>query len=360
MTSRSLDQAIAHVETQLRFLPTATIRRMRILALLNEATTSACSVVHLHDSIGNYVGGVLWPLPAWRLLKMGSDIGTAQTALGVCSDLFDALWDRRTGTSFTIPDSLFHDSLLYRFCYRSLDIRHLALHGYPAQTDGHQVVVFSTRNHADGVPYEAAALEKMDRICTHFAAELSSLEPAGPYMPRPTLPTEHVAPLDAALRPNEPLPHYVQAMLALFYGPDPANSPDLAHHLPAQLQTDIRQHLSDYQRTVTPTGTAFIHAFTKPHRGRVLCLSVESHPTGTFTLRLHEDLSQHRRLHRMNLACRALERDRRAIFSACLVIAEGVHADPEIARRAGFAALKPSSALRLNNQARKIVAAASG
>jgi hypothetical protein len=357
MKSRPLDHAIARVEAQLRFLPTATIRRMRILALLNEATASACSVIHLHDSIGGYLGGVLWPLPAWRLLQMGSEVGAVVPALSPCSDLFEAKWDAHDNTAFTYPDSLWLSSPLYRYLYRELDLRYVATYGNPARADGSQVVVFATRSHADGAPYKEADLKKMAHVCTHFAAELSSLEPAGPYMPPPSMPADHVATLDAdLLRPRQPLPRYVQALFAVFYGACPLG-PDGQALLPPKLQADIRQHLADYQRTVAPTGAAFFHAFTKPHRGRVLCLSVESHPTGTFSLRLHEDLSQHRRLHRLNLACRALDRDRRAIFSACLVIAEGVHADDEIAHRAGFAALKPSSAVRLINQARRIVAA---
>jgi len=130
--------------------------------------------------------------------------------------------------------------------------------------------------------------------------------------------------------------------------------------LPTALEADIKRYREESSRGVQiqSADIAFYHAFTKAHRGRVLCLSVQSHPGGTFQLSLHEDLSQHERLRRIKDACRALPRDRSSVFSACLVVAEGVSATEEIAKRAGLAALKPSSALRIVNQARKIVAQA--
>jgi hypothetical protein len=73
------------------------------------------------------------------------------------------------------------------------------------------------------------------------------------------------------------------------------------------------------------------------------------------TLSVHEDMSQHAKLRRIKAACHALKRDRRAVFTAAMLVAEGLHSTAEIARRAGFGKLKPASALRLVNQARRVV-----
>ena len=350
---KSLDEAIVDVESQLRFIPTAVLRQMRILALINERTNSLCTCLHVHDELNRFVGGLLWPVTPTRLLKM-VQVSPAFMALIPCSDLHEHFWDSPTGCAFVLPDSIYLKSLSYKYAYGPLNCRHAIVFGYPQRGDGTQVVVFPTRGH-EGAPYKTSDLQTAEKICGHFADELSAVAKGGAYMPTHIASADYTTKVDAQLRPAG-LSLYQRALLELFYGL-PRYDSDGRTLLPATLEDDIRRYRDEWLGAMPLPEDCFFHTFTQPHRGRVLCLTVESCPDGTYRLNLHEDQSQFERLRRVMAACRALPRDRNAVFSACLVLAEGVRAHEEIIRRARLAAHKPSSALRIVNRARSILAA---
>ena len=282
------------------------------------------------------------------------DLGPAFASLGLCNEIFEAYWDHTPGVTFVVPETMYRPALLYRFIYGPIGSHHTMLCGYPMRPAGEQVLIIPVRG-SQGSPHSPAAQRTLEKICAHFLPLLSSAEPMGQFTPHHAVAEEHATTLDAQLRPTAPSIH-LQALLALFYGGLRTDSEGRVL-LPAALEDDIHRYRDDFLRPVQRAEGEFYHAFTKNCRGRVLCLAVQSRPDGTHRLELHEDQSQHARLSRMMTACRALPRDRTSVFSACLVIAEGVNDPIEIARRAGFPHLAPSAAIRIINRARHIVEA---
>ena len=352
--ARSLDQAIARVETQLRFIPTATLRQLRILALVTEQTGADRTILQLTDDLGRTLGAMVWPLPSPQMLKTMVQVGPAFVTLGLCAEIWEQVWDLTPGVAFCVPDAIHVNSAIYRFVYGPMGSHHIVGCAYPARSTGAQVIVGPVRGNSRPA-FAARDLRALEKICARFSTDLSAAYPLGELSPRHAVAEEHATGLDAELRPTAASIH-LQAMLALFYGDLRADVQGRAL-LPAALESDIRRYRDDFLRSVQRTAGEFYHAFTRNRRGRVLCLAVQSRPNGTYRLELHEDQSQHARLRRMMAACRALPRDRTSVFSTCLVVAEGVDDLGEIARRAGFPHLAPSAAIRIVNRARHIVAA---
>jgi hypothetical protein len=238
-----------------------------------------------------------------------------------------------------------------------LDERHVATLPYTRHSDESQTLVFMTRGHEQS-PYTPADLRTMEEICARFATHFADM-PAGVLAPRALKTTEHEIILDAQLHPAD-FPRHAQAILSLFYGrlsTDSAGQPQL----PAELTARLRQHRQTAVATPTADDEEFRFAFTRPYRGRLLCLTAASAPAGGWRLTCHEDLSCYDRLRFVKKACwDELARDRRAVYHAALALLDGERDPAVVARRAGIAALKPSSAVRIINQARKIAAAASG
>ncbi|MEY2879175.1 MAG: hypothetical protein RLZZ15_1555 [Verrucomicrobiota bacterium] len=93
---KTLDHAIAHLESQLRFIPTQLLRRMAIFRLLNEQTGSAFSVAHRFDDLSRITSAAFWPLSPWRLGVIAAH-GPTLNLLGVMSELHDYLWESTPG-----------------------------------------------------------------------------------------------------------------------------------------------------------------------------------------------------------------------------------------------------------------------
>jgi hypothetical protein len=352
---KSLDEAIARCQSQLRFIPIAELRQARVLMLLNELTNTHLSCGHLLDALGNYLSVTSWPLPGpWMLAKI-HEIGPALIALMLNSDILLDAWDREPGVAFILPENIFRPSLLNHFICKQLNQNHLAIIGYPERSDGSRVALFITRDQS-GPPYSDGDLRTIDRVCAVFADELSTLTPARLLMPRHATPREHTFALGPDFHPVAPS-HYARAVLALFYDQRGEVS-DGPPRLPVGLEADLRTHRDQNQRLGDIDDEDFAYAFSKNHLGRVLLLNLRATSGGGYQLTVHEDLAQHTRLYRIKAACRQLTRDRTNVYVACLLVAEGVRDPAEIARRGGFGALKDSSALRLVNQARRIVAEA--
>ena len=353
---RTLDESIARCRSQLRFIPTRALREARVLALLNEATGSDCVCVHLMGPLGDYLSGAIWPLPGpWRLSSM-HQVGPSLIVLMPNSDLGLFGWDRETGKAFVLPEEVFRPSLLNHYICRPLRESHVAILGYPERPAGDQVVFFFTREAPDR-PYGEKDLRIADQICAAFADVFSEMEPARLFMPRHATPAEQTVALDADFRPRAPS-LYAEAVLALFYRESPA-APDAPPRLPAALEADLRVHRAAHQRIGDTQPGDFAYAFSKNHLGRVLLLNLRtSGATGddAYQLTLHEDLAQHPRLHRLKAACRGLARDRTLVYHTCLLLAEGLRDPVEIARRGGFPHHQPSSAQKIINQAKRLVA----
>lgn len=351
--SPELAASIARCRSQLRFIPIRALREARVLALLNEATGSDFTCAHLLDPIGNYLNASLWPLPPpWRLAVM-NELGPALIALMPNSDLLLDAWDREPEVTFVLPEVTFRPSLLRYFICRPLKESHLAILGYPERSSGERVAVFLTREALDR-PYNDKDLHVADQVCATFAAELSAMEPARLFMPRHPSTAEHSFALDVDFRPLAPS-IYAQAVLALFYA-GRREAADGSPCLPAALEADLRAHQQSHQRLGDTSPDDHAYAFSKNHLGRVLLVSVRATPGGGYQLTVHEDLAQHARLFRIKGACRNLSRDRTTVYITCLLLAEGVRDPAEIARRGGFAKLKESSAQKIINQAKRIVA----
>ncbi len=352
---RSLDQAIARAEAQLRFIPTRTLRQMRLLAILNEQTSSTFSFTQRLDDLGRLIGGDAWPLAPWRLARIAEN-GPALNVLTLSSELHDHLWACRPGAAYTVPDDEFRRSLLYEFICRPLDELYVAAVPFARLDDGSQAQVMMTRSH-DRPPYGAHDLRTLEKLCAHFAADWEDVPIGGIHQPRGPRAADHVVALDRELRPVA-LPFYAHALLAAFYGSLPKDAGDRPS-LPTELAADIlRQRHTSLGSYLTLPEETFHYAFTRAHRGRVLCLSVESASDGGYRLTCHEDASKHERLRRLKKACwEELERDRCTVFRAALALLDDVRDPAELARRAGLTAHKPASALRIVNRAKVIVAA---
>ena len=149
---RSLAAAIARTEFYLRLLPSPLARRAAILARLNKETDADESIVHLHDDIGRFAGGMFWPFKPMRLLQMPA-LGPAFHLLTPLSDLHREIWAARPGMAAAFPDGLFLGSLSYRHVYGALDERYVAYFPYPCRAGGEQVVVFLVRNRSRTMPF---------------------------------------------------------------------------------------------------------------------------------------------------------------------------------------------------------------
>lgn len=350
----SIAAMIARCEAHLRFIPLAGLKQMRVLALLNQATDSELAMLSWNDDLARDRRTTIWPVSPWRVRKMPV-LGPAYNALSLFNELYEATWDVRPHTAVAVPESTYLNSLLYRLVLREMDRRHMALYFFPRTAEGNQLILSLSRPHAGGQPYAPGDLRAMDRVCAAFAPVLQ-MAPPGPHAARHATPEEHVIELDAELRPRT-IPIYLRALFALFYS-EISPAADGGEGLPRELEDEIRRNRDAYVSSFQSVAGGFAHAFTKARSGRMLCLQVQSRPDGSSCLVVSEDVSQHARLRRIHAACRALPRDRTSIFSACLVVAEGVQEPAQIARRAGFGALQPSAAARLVARARHIVAEA--
>jgi hypothetical protein len=352
---RSIDESIACCQSQLRFIPTRPLREARVLALLKEATAADFAYVHLMDALGNFISGNVWPIPGPWKWAISNQVGSALIALTANSDLLLSVWTEAPGHAFILPDAVFHGSLLYHFVYRPLKEHRVIVYSYPARANGDQMGLFLTRESLER-PFGERELRAADQICAAFADELNNPNPVRMFMPLHATPAEQTVALDAEFRPLAPS-IYAQAVLALFYE-GRREAADGTPCLPAAMESDLRAHHAAHQRLGDTRSGDYACAFSKNHLGRVLLLNLRAAPAGGHVLTLHEDLSQHARLHRIKAACRSLTRDRTTVYHCCLLLAEGVRDPEEIARRGGFPHHKPSSALRIINQARNIVAEA--
>jgi hypothetical protein len=321
----------------------------RLIHHLLRVTRSEWGGLFLQDEAARVLGGRLWHRDR-EWLRRVVELEPVLRALAPANEIHEQIWDARRRTAFASPDALWVDSLIYRQIARPIDCRHVALYCCPARAGGGELLVLLARGHR-GRGFAARELRVMEGVCRKADKVLANIAGNLPRL-RHAHPDEHAAELDAQLRLLALSP-YLRAMLAFFYGETHAEL-----RLPEGLEHDIRHYRAEYLRSVLAVPGGFFHAFTKARRGRVLCLNVQSNPGGTFRLTLHQDVAQHDRLRRIKTACAALARDRTSVFSACLVIAEGVQRHEEIARRAGLAALKTSSVRRIINRARSIVAAA--
>ncbi|MCX6954857.1 MAG: hypothetical protein NTV51_22090 [Verrucomicrobia bacterium] len=321
-----------------------------ILARLADETGATSASVQLHDELGRVLSGLYWPFTPERREIIDRLRPMLQTVT-LLSGLHDHWWASRPGVAMAVPDSQVLDTPYYELIHRPLGERHLVTCVQPIRENGDQIVITIARS--SSVPFGLKALQAMEAVCAEEGAVLSArvLEAGEPF--HATRPDEHSVELHPSGQPLS-LPPYLEALLASFYGEmhRDANGQTL---FPTQLADDVRRCRNGYLRSVRTVDGGDYHAFTRRCRGRVLCLAVQSHPTGRLTLSGYEDVSQYARLRRIKAACRNLERDRSAVFSACLLVAEGVTAPGEIARRSGFGSLKPSSALRIINRARRIV-----
>jgi hypothetical protein len=354
---RSLAQAIARTRFYLRFVPSAFARQALILARLRRETDSFVCGVHLHDPLDRFLSGVIWPLPSPRFLKTFFEVNPTYDLLQTLNEIYEQVWDARPGVATPIPDSLLRESLLYRYVLVRYNYQHVAFYPYPVRTNGDQVTVFLTRAHGSAA-FGERELRIAGEICSAFAPELNAFNSLDPRTHRTYAASlsEHTVELDADFRPAV-LPLYPQALLARFYGGQIPTAADGRLRLPPALETELRRYRGDTLRAADVAGEGFAHSFSKAYRGRILCLVLHTLPGGAFRLTLHEDQSQFDRLRRIMAACRALPRDRTSVFSSCLVLSEGVNDPAEIARRAGYAHLAPSAAIRIINRARRIVAA---
>jgi hypothetical protein len=350
-----LDEAITRCRSQLRFIPFAAMRQARVLALLNEVTESHLSWAFLLDPLASTLNVSRWPLPSPRVLEMMYEFGPLMVSLMPNSDLNLALRDRNPGVAFAMPTDVFRSSLIHHYIGRAFNEYQLAACGYPVRANGDQVVVLAARGEGEPL-YEDRDLLAMERVCAAFADELSVVEPARVLMPRHATPAEQTIALDSVFRPAKPS-LYAQAVLALFYG-GRREAADGTPLLPLALEADLRTHRDNHQRLGDIAPQDYAYAFSKNHLGRVLMLHLRATASAGYHLSAHEDLSQHARLYRLKAACRGLSRDRTTVYLTCLLLAEGLRDPAEIARRGGFAALKPSSAQKIINQAKRLVAEA--
>jgi hypothetical protein len=319
------------------------------LARLAEQTGATSTAVQLHDDLGRVLAGLYWPSDRDRGGAV-ERLGPALQALTLLSGLHDHWWASRPGTATAVPESKVLAASFYEFIHRPFGERHLATCAYPVRDDGSQIVVTMARGGA--MSFGPRDLRAMERMCADHAADLRSpLVMAAPRLHSPPA-TAHRVELDPPLRPRD-VSICLQALLTFFYGPMRRDTAGRML-LPLALEEDIQRYRDDYLCSAPAEDGGFYRAFTRNSRGRVLCLAVYSEQ-GRVALSAHEDVSQHARLRRIKAACRNLERDRNAVFTACLLVAEGMHVPAEIARRAGFGSLKSASALRLVNHARRIV-----
>lgn len=348
----SVEQAIARCQSQLRFIPTLALKQIRVIKMLNDFIKSDLCLVDAIDSLAFVQLITGWPLRPERLVRMMRLDPIFQTLVPL-NPIYCQLWTARPGIAFFLPDELYLQSLLYAFVFKELDARHVIVFPFsPSTSDGVQVIVYCLRGH-EAPPYSAAELRIVEQVCHHFESILNAPSPADHYKFRPASPAEHEVTVDADFRPLSEMPLLVQALFALFYD-TPRFAPGMPHALPNALLGDIRDALAQHRHIqyAAPPGLC---TFTKAQRGRVLCLTLEVLTTGGYRLILREDVSQYPRLRRLKAACLNLKRDRVPVFNACLLLAEGVRDPKEIARRGGFPALKPSSAQKIINQAKRIV-----
>lgn len=349
----SLDSAIAHAESQLRFIPTRALRHARLISLLNEQTGSRFSFAQKLDDLGRLLGGVGWPLTPHRLGVIGK-LSPILNVLALSSELHDYFWDSEPRMAYVVPDAELHRSLLFEFICRPLDEIHIATVPFAPNPDGTRALVMMTRGQADR-PYSPRDLRALEKIGAHFEAEWRDVPVGDFFQPRASRAAEHLIALDAALEVVS-MPLFAQALVAVFYGSLPKNGGSRPS-LPEGLLGDIREQLqSAFRSFVPPPGNDFHSAFFRAYRGRVLCVNIQSASGGGFTLTIHEDASRHARLRRVKAACwEELARDRHAVFSAALALLDDERDPAVLARRAGIALLKPSSVQRILNQARRIV-----
>jgi hypothetical protein len=322
------------------------------LGQLAHSTRATSAAVQLHDNLGRVLDSLHWPLTAAHQAA-ASLVAPLLPTLTLLAGPHDYWWASRPGTAVEIPDDHLAAFPLGEFIHAPLGQAQLVACPSPLIAGERQLVVTLARD--TKTPFTALDLLALERTCaTHFSALHA---PFATITHLPSVPTaaEHTVELSPLFIPHN-LSRYLQALLAFFYGPSP-RAPGDNRQLPSALVNDIKTYRADFLRSVHSTDDSFYHAFTQRSRGRILCLSVQSNPDGRMRLTAHEDVSQHARLAHIKAACRALPRDRSSILAACLLVAEGVHAPAEIARRAGFERLCPVSALRLINRARRIVAA---
>lgn len=82
----SCASAISRAETQLRLIPGAALKQLRILALLNELTGTDLSMLSWNDDLARDRSTMIWPISPWRVLKMPR-LGPAYNALSLFNQI---------------------------------------------------------------------------------------------------------------------------------------------------------------------------------------------------------------------------------------------------------------------------------
>jgi hypothetical protein len=321
------------------------------LAQLAGNTGASRAALRRHDDLGRVVSAVHWPSTVEHQQAI-REIAPRLPALTLLGDLHHHYWSTRNGRAMAVPETNVRASPRYELLHAPLGERHIAICALSPHADGTQWVL--NLAHTEDRPFSARDLRLLEETCASLAFALPAATAKHDFLTYVPRAAEHTVQLSGNLAAQHPS-GYLLGLLAAFYGAVPS-SPD-GYLLPRSLHDEVNLALHEFT-THNTRAVPFYHAFTKRRLGRVLSIVVATSDMGSLCLSAHEDLSQHPRLRRIKAACSLLPRDRLNIFAACLLIAEGHTSREQIARRAGFASLKRSSAHRLINHARRIVESA--
>ena len=96
---KSLDRDIDRLRAELRYIPTLFLKGEWTLRFLREQTQADSAGIHLHDDLGRFTGGGIYPING-KILGLMARLGPAFHTLQFCCDVFERYWDNNPGKAF--------------------------------------------------------------------------------------------------------------------------------------------------------------------------------------------------------------------------------------------------------------------
>ncbi len=266
------------------------------------------------------------------------------------SFLIDYAWDIGPNIAFTFPDSVLHNSPLYKFGYATAGDNFMAFLCSPPRSDGtfHALALGrSDRN------FTRRELRAFQAIAVEFADTMANITKVHPLPLLQYARETAVVEVDSTFRALT-ISHHAESILALYFGPcEPL--PDGRFNLPGTLEGKLRDFWG-YAGSEFPPGALCVdYSFCHSCRGRRLSVIFGRHDPDRVRVSLLEDLGRLRTISSIREMCGKLPRDRYSTFAVCMGLLDGIYDTRALAKAAGIAALKPSSALKLISRARNLI-----
>lgn len=315
-----LSAAIRDLKVELSEISDPEEKQRRILLFLQVRIPSFRTMLHLTSPLGICVGALFHPKPDEELNKEMRARSAAYLTTGFCDEVWEYLWDAKTGVAHTVHAAYWKATPAYQFVYQPFQHAQVIFYPLAAFDTGNRLYFAAIRREKDA-EFTLADERALKRIGDAFSTELRSTEPL--HIDAPTMAHlmfgEHTTKLDQNSL-SERTSISCLALITRFYGPMTrlASGEWMA---PQKFLNDIAESRAD--QVAQGMRHDIEHTFTKNYKGRLLAIRVLENEEG-MSLHVAETRINYKKFRYILESCQKLDRDRRLYLSLCLLHAEGV------------------------------------